>query len=193
MKEWIVSLPAQGKTIFMLGCLLIVLLFVMVFMPLLSWNLESVQRIEQAQPRIGRLLGFEGSTETLESALRSSRVAMDSFLHRREAGEASVGSAAQRQLRQIAEGAGFTVQGSQVMAPVSDDELIDTRVGVDLIGDLESLEGFLDALGQERPFLLPRELKLSPINARRGQPQAQNVSVKFVVSAFSQPTQGVTP
>lgn len=193
MKEWVLSLPAQAKAIAVLACLLVVLLFLMVFMPLLSWNIESVQRIDQAQPRIGRLLGFDGSTESLGNALRDSRVAMDAFLHRREAGEASVGSAAQRQLRQIAEAAGFTVQGSQVMDPVSDDELIDTRVGVDLIGDLVSLESFLNALGQERPFLLPRELKLSPIPVRRGQPPAQNVSVKLVVSAFSQPTQGASP
>jgi hypothetical protein len=187
MKAWLLTLPLQAKAVLGMAFVAVALIMLLVFMPLLSWNISSVHRIDQAQPRIARLLGFEGSNAALDSALRSSRTAIDGFLHRRQAGEASVGSAAQQQLRRLAEVEGFAVQGSQLMDPAEDEALVDTRIGVDLKGDLDALQGLLSALSQERPFLLPRELKVSAVPVRRGQPPSQEVIVKLVVSAFSLP------
>jgi hypothetical protein len=186
MKDWLLARPIESKVILGLGLLIVFLFVLLVVKPLVVWNLHSLHRIEQAQPRIGRLLGFEGSSDALESSLRSSRDAVNSLLHRRRAGEASVGSAAQQQLRLLAEGVGFSVLGSQLMDPIEENGLVDTRIAVDLKGDVESLQALLEMLSLERPFLLARELKLSPAPVRRGQAEAQEVIVKLVVSAFSQ-------
>ena len=187
MKDWLLNLPLQLRVSLGLLVVAALLLFWLLLSPLIAWNQNSLDRIEQARPRIGRLAGIEGSGDELLEALKTSRAAIDQFLHRRQAGNASIGSAAQQQLRELAEEAGFRVQGSQLMDPTTDEGLVDTRVDVDLVGDLESLSVLLDELALERPLLLPRELILAPVPTRRGQEPTQQVSAKLVVSAFSLP------
>jgi hypothetical protein len=190
VRAWFLTLPLQLRIASGLLAAGMLLLLWLLFSPLLAWNQASLERMDQARPRIGRLAGIEGSGDELRAALQASRMSIEQFLHRRQAGNASIGSSAQQQLRELAESAGFRVQGSQLMEPRQEEGVLDTRVDVDLVGDLESLTLLLEALAVERPLLLARELNLAPVAVRRGQEPTQQVSAKLVVSAFSLPDEG---
>ncbi|MCB1907711.1 MAG: hypothetical protein KDH15_10100 [Rhodocyclaceae bacterium] len=143
------------------------MLLVVVLLACWAWWLKgeydlAVARIERVEPRHARLAGLVAATGQIDAALSravdlSSRLAYPSSLDATQAG-----AALQKSMRELAEAAGATVTGSQLMQSRAEDGYDVLRVSVKLATNLEALTRFLDAIAEHGPEVHVATLRISP-------------------------------
>jgi len=179
----VAALPAQARLV--AGGLLAVLLVLLLLVTgrMLSWYAEGSQRLQHAEPRIARLLGFADSVDTLRESGTHIGQRLEALTYPATTDMASTGANAQQQVRRIAEAAGLGVTGSQVLGPTAHEGFQEIRIDLTASGTMESLEQVLLGLREARPLILVRSIEMNPVLDRRQQ-TAQNLSLSLRVSVL---------
>lgn len=179
----VTALPTHARLV--AGVLLAVLLVLLMLATgkMLSWHAEGSQRLEHAEPRIGRLLGFADSVEALRESSEHIGQRLQALAYPATTDLASTGANAQQQVRRLAEAAGLEVTGSQVLGPTAHEGFQEIRIDVTASGTMEDLEQVLLGLREARPLILVRSVEVTPALNRR-QPTAQNVALSLRVSVL---------
>ena len=179
----VTALPAHAR--FVAGVLLafLVVLLLLAAGRMLSWYADGSQRLQYAEPRIARLLGFADSVETLRESSEHIGQRLEALAFPATMDLASTGANAQQQVRRLAEAAGLAVTGSQVLGPTAHEGFQEIRIDVTASGTMEDVEQVLLGLREARPLILVRSVEVTPALNRR-QPTAQNVAVSLRVSVL---------
>ena len=161
-------LPLQAQVTVATAALLCVLLVVAVTSPLLSVLFDSARQVSNLEPRIARTLGFEASGDVLATNLEL--VEREVELYTWDAAEnlASLGAELQQTTRKMAEGAGLTVNGSQLLPSEERERTNLLRVNLELSGSPQALDAFLEELDLNRPLMLVETIRILPARQLRG-------------------------
>ncbi len=177
------ALPVHARLVAGVLLAAIVLVLLLVAGRMLSWYGEGSQRLQHAEPRIGRLLGFADSVETLRTSSEHANQRLEALAYPASDDLASTGANAQQQVRRLAEMAGLGVTGSQVLGPTAHDGFQEIRIDLTASGTMESVEQVLLGLREARPLVLVRSVEMTPVLNRRQQ-TAQNLSLSLRVSVL---------
>ena len=161
-------LPLQAQVTVATAALLCVLLVIAVTSPLLSVLFDSARQVSNLEPRIARTLGFEASGDVLATNLEL--VEREVELYTWDAAEnlASLGAELQQTTRKMAEGAGLTVNGSQLLPSEERERTNLLRVNLELSGSPQALDAFLEELDLNRPLMLVETIRIVPARQLRG-------------------------
>ncbi|MCK0511884.1 type II secretion system protein GspM [Aromatoleum buckelii] len=115
-----------------------------------SWATQTLAEIES---RHARLLGLRDAAPRIKAALAESLTVLERHAYPAEIGSGRVGADLQQRVRRIAEAAGVTVVGSQILPPreTAGVELVPLSATLD--ADTNGLADFLLALPVERPSI----------------------------------------
>ncbi len=176
-------LPFHARLVAGILITLLLVGLVVILSSLAGWYAENNQRIDDLEPRIGRMRGFTTNTEQLERSVRQARQQLTRFAYPATGDTATVGARVQQELRGYLEQAGISVTGSQVMEAESLEGFEEIRVDVSATGSVEALDQILLALQEARPLLLIDSLELSPARTRRGD-NNQRLIIRMKLSAL---------
>lgn len=134
-----------------LSALLLVLLAIPVLDQYLfryDWARTTLADIER---RHARLLGFKAAEAPIMAALAKASESLTDFAYPAGEGADRVGADLQQRVRALAQQAGVSVVGSQILPARQAEALEVVRLALTLEAEMESLRDFLAALGAERP------------------------------------------
>ncbi|MEQ9465303.1 MAG: type II secretion system protein GspM [Haliea sp.] len=179
----VTAMPAHARVV---AAVLVAALFVLLLLvagTMVSWYAEGSQRLQHAEPRIARLLGFADSVEALRASSEQIGQRLEALAYPATADLASTGANAQQQVRRLAEAAGLGVTGSQVLGPTGHDGFQEIRIDVTASGTMDGVEQVLLGLREARPLILVRSIEVTPVLNRRQQ-TVQNVALSLRVSVL---------
>ena len=164
-----------SRPVFAIGSLL--LLLGMMLLGWASWLKEeydlAAARIERVEPRYARLAGLRAAGGQLDAALAGALDLSSRLAYPPSTDAIQAGAALQKSMRELAEGAGATVTGSQLMQSRQEAGYDVLRVTVKLTTSLESLTRFLGAIADHDPRVQIATLRISP-DPRLGRSEAEH-------------------
>lgn len=170
MRALLSSLPIEARAIVAIGCGVALVVGLWTVISIVGAYARQFSEQGRLEPRIGRLIGYEASAESLSASRAGAENALASLAFVREADASSVGAELQQVLRAYASQAGLTVSGSQLeLEDDIDDEQRFTRmiVSLTLEGPPIALDTFLSSLYRHSPALLVSDLDLRSMPPRR--------------------------
>src|SRR5690606_27133326 len=148
-----------------------------------AWFFSYDARYNELEPRIARLQGYTLSVDELRNSTEQVQRTLAEIAFGSGMDAAATGNEVQQIVRRQLEAAGFTVTGSQLLAPLSHEGFDEIRVGLDVAGPMEALDQVLVALSASRPVLSVSTINLAPARARRGD-ETQVINGSLQVSAL---------
>ncbi|MCB1915077.1 MAG: hypothetical protein KDG52_05105 [Rhodocyclaceae bacterium] len=134
---------------------------------------QASARIDRVEPRHARLAGLGAAGEALDAALAKALDLTSRLAYPASVDATQAGAALQKSMRELAEAAGATVTGSQLMQSREEDGYDVLRVSVKLTTSLESLSRFLAAVGEHDPRVQVATLRISP-DPRLGRSESEH-------------------
>jgi len=184
------ELPLQARSIVYGAAAVFVLVTLLVLSNLVGWWLHSLSDISATKPRISRLLGYIEAAPQIESATAEIETVLTEVAIE-DTGETGRGGALlQQQLRQLAGDVGLTVVGSEVKEPVQLEALVKLNATLQVSGDPDDFDEFLQRLYRASPALFPEGMQaeaLRRINRRLRNPPAgteDHLSARVDVAAY---------
>lgn len=174
------KLPPHARTVAALGLAAVVFVFVTTVLQFGSWFWEGHKRISDLEPRVARLLGYRENEEQLRASVELVNAQLEGMVFASEVDAGAAGAAIQQDARRVLEGAGMSVQGSQVIGNTVYETLEEIRVNISASGNMEALDQSLFDLGNARPLFMMHSLEITPVNVRRGDvTQEVNVNISL--------------
>lgn len=170
MRALLSGLPAEARAIVLISCGTVLAAGLWTAFSIVGAYTQQFSERSRLEPRIGRLLGYEASAESLSVSRAGAESALGALAFVRDADASSVGAELQQVLRAYASQAGLTVSGSQLeLEGDIDDEQRFTKmiVSLTLEGQPIALDTFLASLYRHSPALLVTDLNLRPMPPRR--------------------------
>jgi len=183
MKQYLGQLPTHARVVGAGAVALLALLLLYIVVALAAWFFRHDARINELEPRIARLQGYTLSVEELRGSTEQARQVLADVAFPSTVDAAATGTEVQQIVRRHMEAAGFSVTGSQLLAPRAHEGFDEIRVGLDVSGPMEALDQVLMDLSASRPVLLVSAINLAPARARRGdlsQTMTGSVSISAV-------------
>lgn len=145
-----------------------------------EWARATLEDIER---RHARLLGLRDAGPDIAAALNKAKADLVRYAYPVDQSADRVGADLQQRVRQIAERAGVTVAGSQILAVRSGDGIEVVPLGLTLEADMGGLRDFLSGLVAENPSIQLESLAIT-MQRQRG-PQAEGkVRVQLQLNAI---------
>ena len=192
IKDWILRLPDEARLLVVLAASLAALVALFLFISAGSVFITAWSRVEFAEPRISRLLGYEAVEEDLVSAVREAEDVLSEYAFSEEIDASRRGAELQQALRAFAGEAGLSVIGSQFVRQADSDFAVPEgfeALGVDLTmnGPHAALDTFLRDVSEYEPGLKVMSLELQQPRRKRtpaGAKVAEDVNIKANVVAL---------
>ena len=192
IKHWMLGLPRESRHIAIVAMLLSVILAVTFLTVTVSDFISAWKRIDNAEPRIARLLGYEAVEDDLEGAEDDSRQRLGQFSFTGTTDISRQGARLQQTLRAFASEAGLTVIGSQFVREVESDLNVSDQfalLGVDLTmnGPPLALDTFLRDVYDHEPALKVSSLSLQQPRRSRtpsGSEASEDINIRVNVAAL---------
>lgn len=180
--------PGRDGKIVVLGSLAVAVVVLGAVAYLLLGKLSWAQdRLDALEPRYARLLGLREVKPRLEASLAEVGLTLARFAYPPEVDNDRVGADVQERVRRLAEAAGLSVAGSQILPVRVHAAFVQIPLKVSVDGDLEGLRKLLAGLDRETPIVLVDELQVNAATrrARRGEPsQEGRLSAQFNLSVL---------
>lgn len=123
-------------------------------------HLWAQAKLEEINPRYERLLGVLQTEDAMRQAAQRSAQLLQAYVYPASQDGAQIGTSIQQQLRSVFNGAGMTIQSSQVLPEAEDGSLLLIPLEVRLEGTLDGLRQALGALAEQRPLVQLRTLSI---------------------------------
>ncbi|MDD3676585.1 type II secretion system protein GspM [Thauera propionica] len=171
-----------GATLVALAAVLGVLAYLLAAK--LAWAQDVLDAIE---PRYARLLGLREVRPQLEASLAEIGTTLPRYAYPAELDLGRIGADVQERVRELAEAAGLSVAGSQILPVRAHAGFVQVPLKVTVDGTLEGLRTLLAGLDRGSPAVLVDQLQVNAgvRRARRGQPaQEERLSAQINLSVL---------
>lgn len=168
MRRYVSRLPMHARVVGGGIALLLAAVLLYIVVALATWFFRYDARLNELEPRIARLQGYTLSVDELRSSTVQAQQTLSEVAFPSTVDAAATGTEVQQIVRRYMEAAGFSVTGSQLLAPRAHDGFDEIRVALDVSGPMEALDQVLVDLSASRPVLLVSDINLAPARARRG-------------------------
>ena len=166
-------------------CVGITLLFVLLvagasavfLMNKMSWADETLNLIE---PRFARFLGLQASATEINRAASEVNAALTRYTYASTVGADRIGTDLQQRLRAVAETAGVSITGSQIIPGKVSDGVEDVLVSMAFEADNKQLQDMLAGVHGQTPVIYVDSLMIIPVR-RPGVGGKLSVQVRFSV------------
>lgn len=152
--------------------------------------------LEAIEPRVARVAGILVARDDIASTLDATRARAAAYAYPHTLDPARVASELQNRVRDVFQGAGMSVQGSQQMPPRSAPDHQEIALVVNAQGELPQLEAALGKLRSLSPRLRIESITLQPLirrpSARQRQvgvtsPQTLSLQIRLVANRLMSP------
>lgn len=187
-RQFIEGLPKPARTLLLATVAVVVGLMLWVTLSLVSLFFAGRSEIAAVLPRIERLQGYVASEAELRQAHEVFTAALGRMAYPTGIGQSEAGAELQQALRGLAENAGMTISGSQLVqqpSVIADENseppMFETLVvRLSMTGSPESIHEFMLAIAEFQPALAVDSLavtkpRLSPRQLQRMQRQGQTI------------------
>ncbi|MCK0509358.1 type II secretion system protein GspM [Aromatoleum anaerobium] len=176
---------------------LVLMLFTGLYLVWDRWQ-KYEAALEAIEPRVARLAGILVARDDIASTLDATRVRAAAYAYPHTLDPARVASELQSRVRDVFQGAGMSVQGSQQMPPRSAPDHQEIALVVNAQGGLPELEAALRTLRTLSPRLRIESITLQPSIIRtsarlrqpvggRNPPQMLSVQIRLVANRLTSP------
>ena len=147
------------------------------------WANDTLAVIE---PRYARLAGLREVRTEIETGLTQVQATLGRYAYPASMNGDRIGTDLQQRVRRVAEAAGMSVSGSQILPVRPADGFTHVPVSVSAEGTLESLRNMLAGLAAESPTIQVESIVIQSVARRRarGAPEDQRLAVQMNLAAI---------
>lgn len=191
LRNAILQLPVQARSVLFSLVALLFLLTTVMLINILAWWVSSAAEISSTKPRISRLQGYIEAAPEIDASLSEVIDALSEVAIEDTGDTGRGGALLQQQLRQLAGGVGLTVVGSEVKEPEVLEALVKLNATLQVTGGPDDFDEFLRLVYGASPALFPEAIKLEAMRRlnRRRQPSSvlgveDHISARVDISAY---------
>ena len=192
IRDWFARLPGEAKSASLAAASVFSMVALLLFINWVATLVSAWTRIDHAEPRIGRLLGYEAMADELRGASTLTSELLNKVVYLDGTDASQTGATLQQVLRSFASDAGLSVVGSQFVREIDTDIAVPDGfevLGVDLTmsGPPLGLDTFLRDVYTFEPTLKVISLELQQRRGSRtpaGVQQTEDINIKAKVAAL---------